>query len=101
MFPELAKEESVCGLNDWKYIYTSLDDKKHLSWHMGKVLHRAWEKKNNSVKKKIPLLKKSQCIKNHETLHFENHLYYKLLLASWIRHMLSKRWLSVIEQSEF
>lgn len=51
MFPELAKEESVCGLNDWKYIYTSLDDKKHLSWHMGKVLHSAWEKKNNSVKK--------------------------------------------------
>lgn len=40
------------------------------------------EKKNNSVKK-IPLLKKSQCIKNHETLHFENHLfttnYYYLL----------------------
>lgn len=40
------------------------------------------EKKRIILSKKIPLLKKSQCIKNHETLHFENHLYYKLLLAS-------------------
>lgn len=31
------------------------------------------KEKNNSVKK-YPCLKKSQCIKNHETLHFENHL---------------------------
>ena len=39
------------------------------------------KEKNNSVKK-IPLFKKSQCIKNHETFHFENQLYCKLLLAS-------------------